>query len=204
MVSHLIKSLLSATALVCLLFTPETPAYFGSVQKAAARAAAAAARKQAAQRPAAQAAKSATRRSAVRSADRVVKRWTSSLCKPAKPCPLDEKTANTFRGGSYNETILGADTLLYRHYQQADRKFGAPGERFSYWSRTRASGTQAIIDRAIPVSRYGNRAEYVVTIRVPKGTRIYEGVARGLDKGAVGGGNQIVLERVRPHWQISD
>lgn len=200
----MIKSLLPAAAVICLIFAPEASAYLGSIQKAAARAAATAARRQAVQRPASLAAKSATRNTASRTADRAVKRWTSSLCKPAKPCPLDEKTANTFRGGSYTETILGKDTLLYRNYQQAERKLGAPGERFSYWSRTNTSGTQAIIDRAIPVSRYGNRAEYVVTIRVPKGTRIYEGAARGLDKGAVGGGNQIVLERVRPQWQISD
>ncbi|MGZ0020552.1 hypothetical protein [Nitrosomonas sp. wSCUT-2] len=191
-----------AAALICLIISPAASAYIGSAQRAAAHAAAAAAQRHTMKRPLPVSAKPFVQRVAAREPDRVVKRWTSSLCKPANPCPLDEKTANTFRGGSYAETILSKDTILYRNYHLPSRKFGAVNERFSYWSRNSASGTQAVIDRAIDVSRYGNRADRIVAVRVPKGTRVYEGATHGLDKGAVGGGNQVILDRVRPEWKI--
>jgi hypothetical protein len=59
-----------------------------------------------------------------------------------------------------------------------------------------------VIDSAIPTSRNGNVAARQVSIIVPRGTTIYEGVARPLTRGPVGGGNQVILDGVRPEWVV--
>jgi hypothetical protein len=107
---------------------------------------------------------------------------------------------NSFRGGSYRQVKLGQDLLLHRVYSDPANRFGAPGERYSYWSRDPASGLQAVIDRAIPASANGNMANRSVSILVPKGTTIYEGTARSLPRGAVGGGNQVVIDMALRDW----
>jgi hypothetical protein len=188
---------------ICLVISSTVSAQIGAAaQRAAARAAATAAERQAIGRAAKGVVRSTPRNSVNHAADRVVKRWTSSLCKPSAPCPLDAKTANTFRGGSYNEVRLGRDTVFYRAYHSPTRKFGAPNARFSYWSRSDATGTKAVVDRGIEVSRYGNTAERLVAIKVPKGTRVFEGVTQRIHKGPIGGGNQVILEKARPAWEI--
>jgi len=172
----------------------------GAVERAAARAAA----RKAAERAGKENATAAAANAARRASDVVVRRWTLSMCNPAKPCPLPEGFAKTFNGGSYNEVILGSDTVLYRVYSNQAHRLGRPGDQFTYWSRSDARNTQAVMDSAIEVSRYGNTAQSLVAVRVPRGTRIFEGDARGIDRGGpVGGGNQVVLESVRPEWVVS-
>ena len=173
-----------------------------AAERAAARAAVTAAERQSAERTAKEAAGATSRRALNQAADRVVKRWSSSFCKPAVPCPLPAKTANTFKGGSYDEVILGGDTVLYRVFHEPAHRFGMPGERFSYWSRSDARGTQAAVDSAIDVSKYGNTAERLVAVRVPRGTRVYEGKTQSIERGPIGGGNQVVVDGVRPGWEV--
>ena len=146
--------------------------------------------------------RTATVRAERQAADRLVRRWTVSRCAPQRRCPLPAREAGSFTGGSYNEIRLGGDTRLYRVYTSPENRLGAPGERYSYWSRSNATGTRAVIDSAIPTSRNGNRAARQVSIVVPRGTTIYEGSARAIPRGPVGGGNQIVLDRVRPEWVV--
>ncbi len=173
------------------------------IERAAVRAAAKSAKQQAATQSVRQNAVCSTTLSAGKAgSDKIVRRWTSSLCKPSNPCPLDAKLSNTFKGGSYNEVVLGKDTTLYRVYYHPERKLGAPGEPYSFWSRSNATGLQARIDSAIDTSRYGNLADKTVKIRVPEGTRIYEGVTQGIHKGPVGGGNQIIINKVDSKWVI--
>ena len=167
----------------------------GAVRRAAPRAAA----RQAAERATV---RTAAVRAERQAADRLVGRWTVSRCRPHRPCPLPAREAGTFTGGSYNEIRLGSDTRLYRVYSSPENRLGAPGERFSYWSRSNATGTRAVIDSAIPTSRNGNSAVRQVSIVVPRGTTIYEGNARALPRGPVGGGNQVILDRVRPEWVV--
>lgn len=181
-----------------------------AAERAAGRAAMTAAERQAANSAAKEAAGAVSRRSATASADRVVTRWSASLCKPASPCPLPEKVAVTFNGGSYNELILGKDTVLYRVFHAPKFKFGDSTKSLSYWSRSDARGTQAAIDSAIDVSSRGNTAERLAAIRVPKGTRVFEGETRAAggrygspERGPVGGGNQVVVEDVKPTWEIT-
>lgn len=146
--------------------------------------------------------RTATVRAERPAADRLVSRWTVSRCRPQRPCPLPAREAGSFTGGSYNEIRLGSDTRLYRVYSSPKNRLGAPGERYSYWSRSNATGIKAVIDSAIPASRNGNMAVRQVSIVVPRGTTIYEGSAGAIPRGPVGGGNQIVLDRVRPEWIV--
>lgn len=172
----------------------------GAAERAATRAAAQTAQRKATER----AAVAAVERQAVQAtADRIVRRWSLPLCKPDLRCPLPPSVARTFRGGSYDEVILHKDTNLYRVYSDPAAKLGRPGEQYSYWSRSNARGLQAAIDGAIEVSRWGNTAQRQVAIRVPYGTKVFEGQAGRPDSGRpVGGGSQVVLEKVRPDWVI--
>lgn len=172
----------------------------GAAERAAVRAAS-----QTAQRRASEsAATAAAGRQIIQGAsDRVLRRWSLPLCKPELRCPLPPAVARTFRGGSYDEVILQKDTTLYRVYSDPAAKLGRPGEHYSYWSRSDARGLPAAIDGAIEVSRWGNTAQNQVAIRVPRGTKVFEGQAGRPDSGRpIGGGSQVVLEKVRPEWVV--
>lgn len=169
---------------------PASAQLASAVQRAAIRAAS----QQAARRQAARAVQHATTRRAV---DRVTATWTNALCKPSRVCPLPEHVGNTFRGGTYHQVTLGQDTQLHRVYSDPANRLGTPGALYSYWSRDPAMGRRAVIDRAIPVSTNGNVADKYVTIRLPRGSVVYEGKAAGLPRGPVGGGNQVVIDWVK-------
>ena len=172
--------------------------FWGAAERAAARAAARRAGREAAERSVARSTHSAAARVARREAeDLFIHRWSSSLCSRTRPCPLPERIGNTFRGGSYNEKILGHDTTFYRVYTRPEYRLGVPGERYSYWSRSDARNSQAVIDSAIPVSRNGNTAGQQAAITMPRGTKVFEGVTASIPKGPVGGGSQVVIKGVR-------
>lgn len=102
--------------------------------------------------------------------------------------PLGEAVAGTFRGGSYIQAVTQEATTLYRAYG------GSAGEFGSYWSRTAPTGPlQARIDSAL-LPQWGNTAEKVSTMTVPKGTTIYEGFAAPQGN-LMGGGSQIFIPR---------
>lgn len=111
------------------------------------------------------------------------------------PGPLGESVANTFRGGSYAETVLGQETTLYRAYG------GRAVELGSYWTRTPPAGPlQSTIDSALNPA-WGNTAQNVATITVPSGTTIYEGFAAP-QGGLLGGGSQVYIPKVNPNWLV--
>lgn len=108
---------------------------------------------------------------------------------------LPERVASTFRGGSYSQITLGADTTLYRVYG------GSAVEVGSFWSRTAPSGPlQSTIDLALNPS-WGNTAQNVATIKVPAGTTIYDGFAAP-QGGLVGGGSQVYIPKVNAEWLL--
>ena len=184
-----------------LLLLPDvvatSPAYgqiLGAAERAAARAAARRAERAAVERSLARSESGAAGRAARReAADMVVRRWTPNL-----RGPLPQEFGGSFRSGTYNEVRLGRDTTFYRVYDRPEIRYGVPGKAYSYWSRSNARGTRAIIDSAIPVLRNGNTGLRQVAITLPKGTRVFEGIAGPLREGRqtiVGGGNQVVIER---------
>lgn len=203
------RALAGAIVLLCQVALPRPSfAQIGAaVERAAARSAAIVAERQAAERAAKGALAPGTQRAVMGSADRVVRRWSTALCKPSAPCPLPEKIGRhdvgaSFVGGSYDEVILGQETVLYRAYHDPKLKFGEPSQSFSFWTRSKEKGTQAVVDSAIPVSSSGNTAEQVVAVRLPKGTRVYEGQAAAIERGPAGGGNQVIVERVKQEWEL--
>ena len=51
------------------------------------------------------------------------------------------------------------------------------------------------------LAKWGNTAEQVVSIQVPRGTTIFEGIAAS-QEGLLGGGNQVFIESVSSMWQV--
>ncbi|MCK6574246.1 pre-toxin TG domain-containing protein [Myxococcota bacterium] len=114
---------------------------------------------------------------------------------PTNPGPLPANIAATFRGGSYTARVLDEPVELYRVYG------GKAGELGSYWTRVKPSGPlQSRMDLALDPS-WGNTAEKVTTIRVPKGTTIFEGAAERQGN-LLGGGNQVFIPKVDPAWVV--
>ena len=112
------------------------------------------------------------------------------------PGPLGADTAATFRGGSYTESALSEDTTLYRVYG------GNAGPLGSYWTRTAPAGPlQSTIDSALNPA-WGNTAQNVSTVVIPKGTTIYEGFAAP-QGGLLGGGSQVYIPKVNPAWIVN-
>ncbi len=118
---------------------------------------------------------------------------------PINEGPLKEKIAKNFNGATYTKKILTEDTVMYRVHG------GKAGKVGSYMSRTpQGGGLQSQLDLALNPS-WGNTTEHVSKVVVPKGTKIYEGVAapqnildsRGNIIGVLpGGGNQIYIPKV--------
>jgi hypothetical protein len=112
---------------------------------------------------------------------------------PQMQGPLPAEYASAFRGGVYDQITLESDTTLYRIYG------GDSGKLSSWWSRTPPSGPmQTEMDLALPP---GNTMRYVVEIKVPAGTTIYEGAA-GPSSVLLGGGNQIFMFEADPTWIV--
>jgi RHS repeat-associated protein len=111
------------------------------------------------------------------------------------PGPLGEEVAITFRGATYTETVTTEATIMYRAYGGNSAQIGR------YWTRTPPAGPlQSTIDSALNPA-WGNSAEKVVKIRVPSGTRVFEGISAP-QGGLLGGGSQVYLQDVNPAWII--
>jgi RHS repeat-associated protein len=109
--------------------------------------------------------------------------------------PLGERIAATFRGGSYTEMVTQEATTLYRAYGGNAEELG------SYWTRTAPTGPlQTRIDGAL-LPKWGNTAESVSRITVPKGTTIYDGFAAPQGN-LMGGGSQVFIPQVNPQWLV--
>ena len=122
---------------------------------------------------------------------------------PIKKGPLKDSVANSFSGATYTKYVLKEDTIIYRVYVGEAEKIGR------YLSRTSQEGSlQSQLDLAL-LPEWGNTAEKLTEVVVPKGTIVYEGTAAPqniLDsKGNIigtlqGGGNQIYIPEVKEWW----
>jgi hypothetical protein len=98
---------------------------------------------------------------------------------PMNKGPLPDAIAKTFRSNTYIKLVTQEEITLYRVYG------GKAGEMSSFWTRTKPQGPlQATIDNALD-QNWGNTATNISTIKVPKGTTIYDGFAAG-QRGLVG------------------
>lgn len=114
---------------------------------------------------------------------------------PMNKGSLPDAVANTFRSGTYTEVVTQGETTLYRAYG------GKAGEIGSYWTTTKPQGPlQSVVDSDLDQS-WGNTATNISTIKVPKGTTIYQGYAAP-QGGLVGGGVQVYIPEVNPSWLL--
>jgi hypothetical protein len=114
--------------------------------------------------------------------------------------PLSPSIANTFRGGVYTERVLSEDLIVYRVYGGNVNKVGA------WFTKTEPFGPlQAQMDLALN-PEWGNAATNVTKVKIPKGTKIYEGFAeqQRIPVGGVlqGGGTQVHIPSVNRSWFI--
>jgi len=114
----------------------------------------------------------------------------------SEPGPLPLPIANTFRSGTYAETVTIEPTVLYRSYGGTANQMGG------YWTTTPPSGpVQSIVDSALNPA-WGNSATSVVKIEVPPGVVLYQGQT-ATQGGLVGGGNQVLFSKnftINPNW----
>ena len=114
----------------------------------------------------------------------------------SEPGPLPLPIANTFRSGTYAETVTTEPTVLYGAYGGTANQMGG------YWTTTRPAGPiQSIVDSALNPA-WGNPATSVVRIEVPPGVTLYQGQAAA-QGGLVGGGNQVLFHKnvtINPAW----
>nr|WP_275078326.1 hemagglutinin repeat-containing protein [Pseudovibrio sp. Ad37] len=111
------------------------------------------------------------------------------------PLPID--IVETFRSGTYNEVVITRPTILYRVISENGNPTGG------YWTRSKPKGPfQSVIDSALD-QNWGNSATKVIEMKVPVGTKFFEGIA-AQQRGLVGGGNQIYFDKklnpLNPSW----
>jgi hypothetical protein len=106
--------------------------------------------------------------------------------------------ADTFRSSSYEGYKNRKSIPLYRVQStphSTGKKLG------SYWTREKPLGPlQSQIDSALD-PEFKNSAKHWIKIVVPEGEMIYEGRAAA-QKGLVGGGSQIYLEKASNNWFV--
>jgi hypothetical protein len=111
------------------------------------------------------------------------------------PGPLGINVALTFRSATYVERVTIEPMILYRSYGGRSPMIGP------FWTATPPAGPlQSIIDMALNPA-WGNNASKVVKIRVPVGTRIFEGATAPQGE-LLGGGSQVFIQKVDPSWII--
>ncbi|XBW63725.1 VENN motif pre-toxin domain-containing protein [Pectobacterium aroidearum] len=110
--------------------------------------------------------------------------------------------ASTFRSGSYTEKVAERDVYLYRDYGGDAKVDGR------YWTPEPSKGPlQSQLDSAV-LPEWGNTFQNKAIIKIPKGTKYYEGPA-AVQTGTKetyttlhGGGTQIFLPNPKTEWNI--
>lgn len=135
--------------------------------------------------------------------DQLIQQAKEITYSPVTQGPLKESVANTFNGGTYTERVLLDDTVMYRV------SGGQAGKVGSYLSRTpQGGGLQSQLDLGLNPN-WGNTAENISKVVVPKGITIYEAIAAPQDImdsmgntiGTLpGGGNQVYIPKVNEGW----
>ncbi|NKD56000.1 MULTISPECIES: hypothetical protein [unclassified Haematospirillum] len=110
--------------------------------------------------------------------------------------------ASTFRSGTYTEKVSDRDLFLHRDYGGR-----APADG-RYWTLEPSAGPlQSQLESAI-LPEWGNTLEKKSVIKIPKGTKYYEGISAP-QKGTTetrpelyGGGVQIFLQNPNKDWIV--
>ena len=117
--------------------------------------------------------------------------------------PNDSRApASTFRSGTYTEKLAKTDLYLYRDYGGSAKSDGR------FWTPKPSTGPlQSQMDSAV-LPEWGNTFQNQAIIKIPKGTKYYEGPAaaqtgtEGTRPVLQGGGTQIFLPSPNNEWII--
>jgi hypothetical protein len=118
----------------------------------------------------------------------------------APPKSMNKSPATGFYGGQYNEIVLETDRALYRVCSADEAKGGVAKLGRWFTEEPLQSDMQLQINAAVkPVwpdenGRVGEArspAEVMMTVHVPKGTRVYKGPVAAQGMGHLGGPDQI-------------
>ncbi len=117
--------------------------------------------------------------------------------------PSDTRApASTFRSGTYAEKVAETDIYLYRDYGGTAKADGR------FWTPEPSKGPlQSQMDSAV-LPEWGNTFQNQAIIKIPKGTKYYEGPAaaqtggKGTRPTLQGGGTQIFLPIPSNEWII--
>ncbi|WP_448511448.1 hypothetical protein [Photorhabdus laumondii] len=110
--------------------------------------------------------------------------------------------ASTFRSGSYTEKVAETDMYFFRDYGGSAKVDGR------FWTPQPSKGPlQSQLDSAV-LPEWGNTFKNQAIIKIPKGTKYYEGPAaaqigtKGTQPTLHGGGTQIFLPSLDNNWII--
>lgn len=108
---------------------------------------------------------------------------------PAPSCPLDASIAVTFLGSRCQEIVLTAPKTYYRYYS-TDRN-----QRGRYLTTDLYERNVDVIRKLALNQSWGNAATMRITVTVPSGTTVYEGIVAPQEPAScyVGGGQQTFI-----------
>jgi hypothetical protein len=116
-----------------------------------------------------------------------------------EPGPLPSSIAEAFSGGRYTERVLEKEAIFYRVH---GGKAGVIGRRGTFVSpEPQVGGLQSLIDLGLR-PEWGNTAAKVSKIKVPAGTRVYEGIVSSQGGPWVGGKVQVFIPKISPEWVV--
>jgi hypothetical protein len=113
--------------------------------------------------------------------------------KPQPACPLSSDIAVTFLGSKCQAVVLEAPRTYYRYYSTDSNKYGR------YLTTDRYERNVDAIRKLALNQAWGNQATMMMTVTVPTGTTVYEGIVAAQDPPScyVGGGQQTFIENTR-------
>lgn len=105
-------------------------------------------------------------------------------------CPLPANIAVTFLGSKCREVLLQEPRAYYRYYSSSTNKFGR------YLTTDRYTSNVQIIRNLALKQEWGNQATMMLTVTVPAGTKVYEGIVAPQIPASCypGGGQQTFIE----------
>lgn len=108
-------------------------------------------------------------------------------------CPLPADIAVTFLASKCQAVVLETPRTYYRYYSTDKNKYGR------YLTTDRYERNVDVIRNLALNQAWGNQATMMLTVTVPTGTTVYEGIVAPQDPPScyVGGGQQTFIENTR-------
>lgn len=112
---------------------------------------------------------------------------------PVPSCPLAADIAVTFLNSQCRAVVLKEPKTYYRYYSTDSNRFGR------YLTANRYDRNTDVIRNLALNQAWGNQATMMLTVTVPAGTTVYEGIVAPQNPQScyVGGGQQTFIEDTR-------